>query len=931
MSDEREDKNLKFLICPNCNGKGRINFRRCPECRGLGMGAILKGKFLYWGKEINILSILISKLKRIVKITINTFLVFLGIIGVLFLGRTIFYLSQEGLSIEEIYEAMFIPTPKFLVWGFVFWLSILGDMYLFYRLEREILLRPKILRGKYVEGESFGEIPLDFSQVWNLKKKAKIEISEGYSKEAIKVLEGAYKWAHKLGHNKVNPIHLLTSLLFQRDIAVILGKLGVKSQGIKERINRALSQETLLERGEGLFISANLKKILFLAYKETEKGRKKEVDPVELFIALAKEPSKAWEILYDLEVDLDKIKNVAIWLDIQRTLRERYRRFRALSVFKPKGEMDRAMIAIATPYLNRFSQDLTMLARSGYLPLCVGREKEIEEIFRIIEGGRQSVILVGFPGVGKTDIINGIAQRMVEEDVPQVLADKRFVSLSISHLVAGASSPGELEERMNIIINEIVRAGNIILVIDNLQNMVGVGTESGQALDISEMLTSVLQKHYFICIATSNPIDYGRYIEPKGNLMGSFQKVNIEEPSTNETIMILEAKSSFIEAQHKVYFSYDAIQEAVKLSQRYIHERYLPEKAIKILQEVAAYTRKRRGKNATVTKEDVAAIISEKTNVPVTEITEEESKKLLNLEEEIHKRLIDQDEAVSMVANALRRSRAELRSTKRPIANLLFLGPTGVGKTELAKTVAEIYFGSEENMIRLDMSEYQEQGSINRMIGAPPAGGQEAQGGVLTEAVRKNPFSLLLLDEIEKAHPNILNLFLQVMEDGRLTDARGVTVDFTNVILIGTSNAGAFFIQDAIKEGKTVEEIKQNLINKELRGSFRPEFLNRFDGVIVFKPLSQENIQKIAKLLLKQVEKRLKEKGISFGATDEAVKELAREGFDPIFGARPLKRVIQEKVDNALARSLLEAKIGRRDAAILEAGGKIRIERAEEL
>jgi len=403
-----------------------------------------------------------------------------------------------------------------------------------------------------------------------------------------------------------------------------------------------------------------------------------------------------------------------------------------------------------------------------------------------------------------------------------------------------------------------------------------------------------------------------------------FQEVKINEVERDGAIQIIETKAGPIEYKNQVYFSYASLEKAVDLSERFIHDRQLPEKAVNVIEEAAVLAGQKRGKNTIVSAEDVAEIISRISNVPATQVTEEETEKLLNLEDKIHQRLIGQDDAVKMVASALRRARAELRSTKRPIANLMFLGPTGVGKTELAKTIAEVYFGNEKNMIRLDMSEYQGPNSLQRLLG------YGNKGGYFTEEVRKKPFSLILLDEIEKANKDILNIFLQVMEDGRLTDNTGRTIDFTNAIIIATSNAGTQFIQEQIRAGETVKRITEQLIDNELKIHFRPEFLNRFDGVMVFRPLTMDEVMQIARLMLAKVAKNLEARGVGLKVTGEAVAELAKAGFDPTLGARPLRRVIQEKVNDTLANMILENKLGRRDTVVFDAGGQVSIKKPEE-
>ncbi len=668
-----------------------------------------------------------------------------------------------------------------------------------------------------------------------------------------------------------------------------------------------------------------------MAYLEAYDNRARKVDLPDLMVAIAGLNGLASEVLFDSEVDLDKVKNVAQWLRIQKLMRENWQKFRRRARLKPAGGMNRAMTAVATPYLDVFGQDLTRLAKLGYLAPCLNREKEISAIYRLIEGGNQSVILVGQDGVGKTAILEGLAQRMMAEEVPPILRDKRLINLSVAKLVSGAS-PAEAEARLLAVVDEILRSGNIVLAIGNIQDMIGItappiGGQAvvGHSLDLAEVLVSALAKKHFFCLATANPLNYRRYIEPSA-LNNVLEKVEIAEMSPNQAIQVLEAKSGPIEYKNKVYFSYEAIAKTVELADRYLRERYLPAKAVGLLEETAIAVRKKKGERGIVAGEDVAEIIAEKTKIPVTKITADESQKLLNLEERIHQRLVGQEPAVKMVATALRRARTELRDIHRPIANLLFLGPTGVGKTELAKTVAEVYFGSENQMIRLDMSEYQEQSAINKMIGA--AGSKE--GGYLTEAVRRSPFSLLLLDEIEKAHPDILNIFLQVMADGRLTDSQGRTIDFTNVILIATANAGTQFIQDKLKSGVNIQVVKDQLIGGELNKYFRPEFLNRFDGIIVFKPLAMAEVEQIAGLMIKKLADRLAVKGINFQVSPEAIKELAVAGFDPVYGARLLRRVIQEKVEDNLANYLLQNKIGRRDTIILQSGGWFKIEKAEQ-
>ncbi|MDZ7798591.1 MAG: ATP-dependent Clp protease ATP-binding subunit [Patescibacteria group bacterium] len=925
-SEKNKNQEMQFIKCPKCQGQSYYIDKKgkavpCAACDSLGVAAYFKGRYLIWQKRITHLRILEEKTEKMVRAGINGLLIAFGILG-LFLGFWQLYQhASAGYGLTHLFE---IRNTSLLI----FWISLLVDMYIYYRLERERTRVPHIERD-FVEKVPLPENLINFKEVLD-NKKIRQEVSNYLNSSAMETIEKAWELADRLGHTTLEPIHVLAAVISSSEVKIIMARLAMMPDQLIKRIKNALGKLPKI-KGSDTIISQDFNKMVYLAYQEAYQGRRSTIGVPDLIIALARTGTLTQEILYDLEISFDKLRNVVEWINIEEKLRHKWTLFKAKASRKPKRGMNRAMTAIATPVLDQFSRDLTTLASQGALPLSVGREKEVKEIFRILESGKNYPLLVGFPGVGKTSIIHNIASMMASEEVPEILRDKRLVSLSVSSLVSGAGAMGELEERLSAIISEVVRSGNIVLFIDNLQNMVGVSSGGGKTMDISEILTEALQKGYFAALASTNPIDYSRYIERHGGISSIFQSVKIEEPETNEAIKILESKAGMIEVKNKVFFSYEALEKAVKLSQRYIHDRYLPEKAINLIQEVAVHVRKTKGPKNPVKSEDVAKIVSERANVQVTKITEKESEKLLNLEKRIHERIINQEEAVNSVSGALRRARVELRDIQRPIANLLFLGPTGVGKTELAKTVAEVYFGSEENMIRLDMSEYQDQSSISRILGASPGYTGSGSGGYLTEAVRKNPFSLVLLDELEKSHPDVLNLFLQLMDDGRLTDSLGRTVDFTNIILIATSNAGTEHIQRRLAQKTSMDEIKKELMEEVLFRFFRPEFINRFDNVILFKPLSMEHIEKIVGLFLKNVQKRLTDKGITLQASKEAIKELAKEGYDPIYGARPLKRKIQEIVDNALANYLLKGELSRRDVAILEPGGRIKVKKAKQL
>jgi len=520
-------------------------------------------------------------------------------------------------------------------------------------------------------------------------------------------------------------------------------------------------------------------------------------------------------------------------------------------------------------------------------------------------------------------IIAGIAARMVEENVPARIRDKRLVQLSTSALLAGTTLTGAQERLINIM-NEVARAGNIIFLIDGIDDLVGSGGQGAvQGLDVSETLAEFLGAGQFLTLSTTTVTGYNQFIV--NSALGQvLARVDVDEMSTDQAIQVLESKVGMVEYKQQVFFSYDALEQAVVLSKKFLHDQNLPESALAIMTESASFVHTTKGINTLVAGEDVASIVAQKTGIPTTSITDDESTKLMKLEEDMHKQVIGQDEAVSLVANALRRARAEVRSQKRPIANFLFLGPTGVGKTELAKTIARTYFGGEDRMIRIDMSEYQDKSGIYRLIGQP---GQQGTG-ILTEAVRQNPFSLLLLDEMEKADPDVLNLFLQVFDDGRLTDSVGRVIDFTNTIIIATSNAGTAFVQQQIVAGVPLEDIRQTLIHGELKQYYRPEFLNRFDGIVLFRSLTRDETKQIAGLMLGRVKKDIEAKGMSFIVEEAALEALAEIGYDPEFGARPMRRAIQDKVENQLAELILSNTLHRRDRLILGEGAMIRVESA---
>lgn len=912
---------LSVLSCSLCGGTGKENGKKCPQCRGLLQGMFDHATFVYFGEQYTGYSIALRRARKF----LNVF----RIIGALVVSFAsfggFFYFVLQGNWQDELFNPIFwfgpTTTNSFRA---LIWVGLLGLIYVWYRiLVQRTPLAHFTYQGTQLTSTQLSDDISDITweKVHNLSHKKHLDISPYLSPEARHALEKSFEIAREYGAGQISPMHLLYTLLSDSSVGEIGIRLHIPMKSLQAMIGKTFGEKKKLIHTISPTFSSDTQNIIFRSYLFTREKHDPQIRVTTLFKLVVEQSDQIQEILYDLEVDKTKLDNVIEWARIRETMTENYRVFARASAGVSKHGMDRAMTAVATPALNQMSHDLTIAAKYGDIDMCVARDKEIEEILRIIEGGGKNIMLVGDHGVGKVTIVQGIVERMIKGDVPKLLQDKRMVQLSATSLLAGTTVAGA-EERLIRIMNEITRARNIILFIDNIHDLIGVAEGGGQGLDVSESLAEYLRADRFVMFATTLPDAYARFIA-HSEIGTVFSKIDIREMEINQAIRVLESKAGQIEYKTRVFFSYDAVEKTVQLAHKFFTDRNLPESALALMSEAGSYARSAHGEHTLVSSDDVGAVVADKTGIPVTSITANESEKLLKLEEEMHTQVIGQSEAVTLVANALRRARADMRSTTRPISSFLFLGPTGVGKTELAKTIARVYFGGEARMIRIDMSEYQDSNSIYRLIGQVGVHGS----GILTQAVKDHPFSLVLLDEFEKADSNILNLFLQVLDDGRLTDSMGRVVDFTNTIIIATSNAGTEYVSKRMKEGATSEDVRQELIRGELKSYYRPELLNRFDGIVLFKPLTDQEIKQVAKLMLTQVEKDLEAKGVSFHVEDVALDELARVGFDPEFGARPMRRAIQDRVENELANLVLKGQLQRRDIIVLGEGLVLRVEK----
>jgi len=767
-------------------------------------------------------------------------------------------------------------------------------------------------------------------------------------------LESSQRVLMNFQNNQLDVEHLLYAMLTQQDglVGKILTRAGINKNDIKDRLEAILNRLPKIQYSSSvpqIYITPSLKKVLDIAEEEAIRLKDEFIGIDHVLIAIVKEgESPASRLLKEYGFTEEKVYQIL--KDIRGTQR----------VTDPGAEEKYQA-------LEKYTRNLTQLALEGKLDPVIGRDEEIERVMQILSRRtKNNPVLIGEPGVGKTAIVDGIAQKIASNDVPEILKGKQLLALDMGALVAGTKFRGEFEERLKTIIDSVTKTQNYILFIDELHTVVGAGAAEG-AIDASNLLKPALARGELRVIGATTLDEYKKYIEKDPALERRFQPVYVKEPSVEDTISILKGLRDKYEAHHRVKITDEAIESAAHLSERYISDRFLPDKAIDLIDEAAAKVRiqlsnmpqelkelenklsrlnqegqeavrredyelaaklknesealsrefkEKRDKwlidkkvNEVVDKQDIANLVSKWTGIPVTELVQEEVDKLTNMENILHKRIIGQDEAVTAVSEAIRRSRSGLKDPRRPVGSFLFLGPTGVGKTELSKALASFLFKDENALVRIDMSEYMEKHSVSRLVGAPPGYVGYEEGGQLTEVIRRRPYSVILLDEIEKAHPDVFNILLQVLDDGRLTDGKGRTIDFRNTVIIMTSNLGSDILLNSNVEDEREFEKAKNRVLSLLNSTFRPEFLNRIDEIVVFKPLSRSDIEKIVELIINDIQERLNEKKIKIILTNEAKKFFAKEGYEPTLGARPLKRYIQKNLENLIAKEILNNNI----------------------